>query len=114
LQDVVKLLGIRENPYPYIAQCDIFVQPSRFEGKSVVLDEARILCKPIVVTNYATVYDQIDDSNGCIVKMDGKSIAEGIKELILNEEKRNSYVETLQTLKQSNEEHIQDYYNLIR
>ena len=46
--------------------------------------------------------------------MDGKSIAEGIKELILNEEKRNSYVETLQTLKQSNEEHIQDYYNLIR
>lgn len=114
LQDVVKLLGIRENPYPYIAQCDIFVQPSRFEGKSVVLDEARILCKPIVVTNYTTVYDQIDKKNGCIVEMNGKSIAKGIEMLIVDKNKRDSYIKSLKNLKQSNEEHVKDYFELIK
>lgn len=61
LDDSVKLVGIRKNPYPYIRYADVFVQPSRYEGKSIVLDEAKILCKPIVVTNYTTVVDSITD-----------------------------------------------------
>ena len=53
------LIGTRENPYPYIKNCDIFAQTSRFEGKSISLDEAKILAKPILVTNYPTAKDQI-------------------------------------------------------
>src|SRR5690606_690821 len=41
------LAGIKENPYPYVARADIYVQPSRFEGKSIAIDEAKILAKPI-------------------------------------------------------------------
>ena len=33
--------GLKENPYPYIAGCDIFAQTSRYEGKSIALDEAK-------------------------------------------------------------------------
>lgn len=61
----------------------MFVQPSRYEGKSIVLDEAKILCKPIVVTNYTTVVDSITDGvNGRIVQFDPNAIANGILELL--------------------------------
>lgn len=44
LTDQVKLVGIKPNPYPYIANCDVFVQSSIYEGKSIVLDEAKKFC----------------------------------------------------------------------
>ncbi|EHF06971.1 hypothetical protein HMPREF1020_01056 [Clostridium sp. 7_3_54FAA] len=85
LNENVKMIGIRSNPYVYIQECDIFVQTSRFEGKSIVLDEAKIFCKPIVVTNYPTVCDSIvDGHNGMIVEMDAYSIADGIQKLFEN------------------------------
>lgn len=83
LEDDFQLLGVRENPYPYIAKADIYVQPSRYEGKSIAIEEAKILNKPIVVTNYSTVKDQIEDGkNGIIVDMDSKSINLGIRQMI--------------------------------
>lgn len=85
LQEYVLLLGLRKNPYPYIKQANIVIQTSRYEGKSIVLDEAKILCKPIVSTNYVSVYDQIQDGEtGMIVEMSDKSIAAGI-EMLLHE-----------------------------
>ena len=61
LEEYFIFTGIKLNPYPYIKACDIYVHPSRFEGKSIALDEAKILCKPIVVTNFSTVKDQFKD-----------------------------------------------------
>ena len=57
LEEYITFLGLRANPYPYIRSCDLLVQPSRWEGKSVVLDEAKILAKPILATNYSTIKD---------------------------------------------------------
>ncbi len=83
--DYIRFIGARENPYPYIKNATILVQPSRYEGKSVVLDEAKILGKPIVVTDYPTVRDQIiDKKEGIIVPMSPEGIADGI-ELILKD-----------------------------
>ena len=85
LEDRFLLLGIRENPYPYICNADILIQPSRYEGKSVVLDEAKVLGIPIVVTNYNSVEDQIKNGiNGLIVEMTPEGLSEGIEELIQN------------------------------
>ena len=68
-------------------KADIIVQPSRFEGKSIVLDEAKILGKPIVVTDYASVADQIIDGvTGVIVDIDPKSVADGIERVIHDKE----------------------------
>ena len=53
------LLGTNPNPYPYLRQCNIFVQPSRFEGSSMVLTEAKVLGKPCVATCYDSVNDQL-------------------------------------------------------
>ncbi len=83
LEDRFFLLGERENPYPYIDRADIFVQPSRYEGKSVVLTETKFLCKPIIVTAYETAPDQITNGvNGMIVDLDPGAIAEGIERII--------------------------------
>lgn len=83
INDKFILEGIRENPYPYMKKADIIVQPSRWEGKSIVLDEAKILGKAIVVTSYQSVTDQITDRvTGLITEIEPEKIADGIELLI--------------------------------
>ena len=93
LSDCFILEGQRPNPYPYMKKADIIVQPSRREGKSLVLDEAKILGKAIVVTNYPSVTDQITDrKTGIIVDTTPQAIAEGV-ELLVTDKRLKSDLE---------------------
>ncbi|CAM4182231.1 glycosyltransferase involved in cell wall biosynthesis [Paenibacillus endophyticus] len=108
------LIGLKENPYPYIQNADIYVQPSRFEGKSISIDEAKILQKPIVVTNFSTARDQIiHKQNGLIVEMNAASLSEGIKQLIDDKEMRIYLKEQLALEKLGSELEIEKLYALI-
>ena len=51
LQNCFKLLGFKNNPYPYIKKSDAFICSSRSEGFSTVATEALILNKPIFTTD---------------------------------------------------------------
>lgn len=114
LKGTVVLLGIRQNPYPYIRYCDIFVQPSRFEGKSIVLDEAKILAKPILVTNYSTVGDQIiKDKEGIVVEMEAAEIAKGLEKLMDAKEQREKLTNYLSKFDYGNEKEIAKYYEIM-
>lgn len=114
LKHEILFLGIQSNPYPYIQSADIFVHPSQFEGKSIALDEAKILCKPIVVTNFSTVHDQFENGvNATICAMNPVSIADAIEELVKNEALRNQYTEYLSANLVDNTSEIQKLYNLI-
>ena len=114
VEDNFILLGTRENPYAYIKNCDLFVQPSRYEGKSVVIDETKILKKPIVVTNYPTVKDQImDGKEGMIVDMTPEGIADGIIKMAGSEELRMEYVNFLSSKEYGNQKEIDKYLELI-
>lgn len=114
LQEDFILLGAKANPYPYIRQCDIYVQPSRYEGKSVALDEVKALQKPVVVTNFSTVYDQfIDGKTALICEMTPTDVAYKIKRLIEDKALRNSLVSNLQQEKVGNEEQAQVFESLI-
>ena len=67
LQNHVVFLGIQTNPYPLLKQADVFLMTSFYEGKSIALEEAKILNKPIVITNFSSATDQmkillVDDS----------------------------------------------------
>lgn len=96
LEEKFILLGLKENPYPYIKQADIYVQTSRFEGKSIAIDEAKILHKPIVVTNFTTVKDQIHDGiNGLIADLDSRAIYKEIEKLIINDRLKETLVQNL-------------------
>lgn len=110
LEQQVKLVGIKNNPYPYIACADIFVQTSRFEGKSIVLDEAKILAKPIVVTNYTTVHDSIENmKSGIITEMNGISIADGICKLLSNPDLVKRMIQALTDECRGNEKELEKY-----
>lgn len=113
LEDRFILLGIRENPYPYILNADIYVQTSRFEGKSIAIDEAKILNKPILVTNFSTVKDQISDGKeGSIVEMNVDSIVIGLETLIKDKSLRDKFTKNLSTEKLGTEQEIQIFYDL--
>lgn len=88
------LEGLTSNPYPYMKKADLLVQPSRLEGKSIVLDEAKILGKAIVVTNYPSVVDQIKDGvTGIITGMEPEQIADGIQKVLNDPELKRSLEE---------------------
>ncbi len=83
MENNVIILGKKANPYPYIKACDIYVQPSRYEGKSVTVREAQIICKPVVITDYPTARSQVRDGvDGVIVPLDNEGCAKGIESLI--------------------------------
>ena len=110
VDDCVFLLGATDNPYKYMDGADILVQTSRYEGKSVVLDEAKILGKPIVVTNYDTVKDQVNDNEGVIVNMSSEAIAAGIMKIIPRIDEIHTY---LNAHEYGNQDEIYKYYQLI-
>ena len=107
MEDYVIILGKRTNPYPYMKACDIYVQPSRYEGKSVTVREAQMLCKPVVVTDYPTAKSQIRDGvDGVIVPMDSDGCAQGMVDFILNKTLQNQIVDYLKTHDYGNEDEI--------
>lgn len=83
LNNHIVLVGETPNPYPYMKSCDIYVQPSLFEGFGLTIAEAKILHKPIVSTNFDVVHNQLkNDFNGLIVNKNGAEIADAIIRLI--------------------------------
>ena len=112
--DCIELIGARENPYPYIKNCDIFVQTSRYEGKSVVIDECKMLAKPMVLTNYPTVKNKLNNENEAIIaEMNPKGIAEKIEFLIENDEIRKKMENYLQQHEYGNQSEINKYIDLF-
>ncbi|MGZ0017180.1 glycosyltransferase [Yeosuana sp. AK3] len=114
LQNYVSFLGIKENHYPYVKKADLFMQTSRFEGKSIAIDEAKILNKPILVTNFSTVNDQITNKKtGIIVEMTPEAIAKGLIECINNTNLRLELANNLSKEALGTESEIEKIYALI-
>ena len=114
MEDYVILLGKRANPYPYIKACDIYAQPSRYEGKSVTVREAQMLCKPVVITNYPTAKSQVQDGlDGMIVPMDNEGCARGITDFIGNKQLQNEIVTYLHNHDYGNVGEVEKLYQMI-
>ncbi len=114
LQDKFVLLGKKINPYPYIKVCDIYVQPSRYEGKAVTVREAQILKKPVLITNFSTAKSQLENRvDGYICPMGIKGIVEGIKKMIDDVEFRNEIVNNVSQKNYGNEIEMEKIYRLI-
>lgn len=114
MQDHVIILGKKDNPYPYIKACDLYVQPSRYEGKSVTVREAQMLYKPVVITDYPTAKSQINNGiDGIIIPMDNQACAEGIIKVIQNTELQNQIIEYLKSHDYGNESEVDKVYKLL-
>lgn len=83
ISDEIVFLGIKDNPYPYIKMCDIYVQPSRYEGYCTTTNEAKLFNVPIITTNVSGADEQfINGITGIITEFDCNKIANEIMKII--------------------------------
>lgn len=108
------LVGKDPNPYKYMNKADIYVQPSRFEGKSISIDEAKILRKPIVTTNFTTIKDQIENyTTGIITEIDEDDLALKIKELLIDSKLKEKLSNNLSKIYLGTEDEIYKLYKIL-
>ncbi|WP_207707412.1 glycosyltransferase [Clostridium tarantellae] len=114
LEDNFYFLGTFTNPYPFIKECDIYCQPSRFEGFGMAIAEAKILKKPIVTTNFTIVHNQIkNNENGIIVDINDEALYKGIKKIISNNKLKYNLIKNLDKEKISTEDEIFKIYSML-
>ncbi|MBP3939127.1 MAG: glycosyltransferase [Clostridia bacterium] len=99
--------GLHTNPYKFIYNCDIYVQPSRFEGKSIAIEEAKALGRPVVTSAFTTAFSQIEQNKTGIVadEISAQAIAEKIELLIKDKELYEGIKRNLENY-QSNEDEV--------
>ena len=88
------LLGVKTNPYPYCKNCDIYVHATEFEGKSIAIQEAQTLRKPILATDCSGNKEQINDGiDGCLCQLTPEAISNQIVWMIQHPEECQTYGE---------------------
>ena len=108
------ILGKKENPYPYMKACDIYAQPSRYEGKAVTVREAQMLGKPVIITNFSTAKSQLENNiDGYICPLGINGVVNGIKYLIDNPEFCKKLSNNTLIKDYSNLDEIEKIYKLI-
>ena len=83
IKDDFIFLGSKLNPYTYMKECNIYVQPSKHEGYCITLGEARCFNNPIVTTNFTGANEQIVNENtGLVCEINEEEIYKAIKKLL--------------------------------
>lgn len=114
MQKRVIILGKKDNPYPYMRACNLYVQPSRYEGKAVTVREAQMLGKPVVITSYATSGSQLEDGvDGVIVPMDNAGCAAGIAALLRDPVRMQQLSENCAKRDYTNSAEVEKIYTLM-
>jgi glycosyltransferase involved in cell wall biosynthesis len=114
LENSFIILGKKSNPYPYMKACDLYVQPSRYEGKAVTVREAQMLGKPVLITDFRTAAGQVKaDYDAIISPMDLQSLTNNIIRLINDSELRKTLSAHSLTSDYSNVDQINLIYKLI-
>lgn len=116
MEEYVKLVGMKVNPYPYIKQADLYVQPSRFEGNPMTIIEALILGQPVVSTNNKGAQEIIEDGlTGILCQISVECITSEIENLMLDKEKLNNFKKNVAKIdfKNSNYQCIRSLENIF-
>ncbi len=91
--DRVSLVGQKLNPFPFFKACDIYVQPSRYEGYCLTVAEARVFNKPIVATDFNGAREQLKNgASGIIVPCDVVALSEALDRLLVDEDCRKKLI----------------------
>lgn len=107
-------LGIKENPYVYMKQCDIYVQPSRFEGYCTTTNEARILGCPIVMTDVSGAEEQLENGKtGIIVEKESNAVYDAVKHFIEYPDFRKRVKENLKSIDSDTRQEVGKIYELL-
>lgn len=114
VEDRMVLLGALNNPYPWFAGCDIYVQTSVYEGSCTTITEALILGKPVVTTNIDIAPEKIQEgSNGLICNMTGLDIADKLQRLLTEPQLRRDMEQYIQSTPVFYGDQISQLYDLL-
>ena len=89
------LLGFQENPYQYVASCDLYVCSSRREGFSTAVTEALIVGTPVISTDCSGAEELLGENNeyGIVVDNSTDGIYQGMKTMLENKKLLKYYKE---------------------
>lgn len=107
------LIGSRENPYPYIKACDIYVQPSRYEGFGITVIEAKALGKPIIVSNIPEFKEQIINEKTGLIYEDIDDMVRKLQLLLDRSDIGQKFRENLYAEADETEFIMNDIYRII-
>ena len=114
LSEHIILLGTTLNPYTYMRDCTIYCQPSRYEGKPIAVEEAKIMRCPIVAANYLSAAEQLDSGRyGVIADIAAEPLFDAIKSLVDEPILRDNLVRTLHNELNGNADEIEKFYKLL-
>lgn len=114
LFDIIFFLGEKRNPFIYLSACDLFVLPSRYEGKPMAVTEAQILGVPVMVTKYSSAIEQVSNNKeGIVIKNDDDSLFPAIDYLYKNQYILEELKKNLRTRSFDNSTEIEKLYNLM-
>lgn len=114
LQEDFLLLGAKENPYPYYRQADIYVHATRFEGKSIAIQEAQTLGCAILASDCSGNREQIiDGEDGCLCELTPEKIRDGIKAFLEHEDLRRRCKDAASRKPIVHEEEMQHFLELL-
>lgn len=103
VEDVCHFVGAKANPYPYIKQCDVYVQPSFVESQGMTVFEAKILKKPIVASDIPALrLALVDGEQGVIAPLDPRAFADAIYELLNNRSRQQLLISHIVSPKEEN------------
>ena len=99
----VQFTGKTTNPYGYLKQADLYLQPSLYEGHCVTILEAKVFNKPILSTNFAGITDEItNEKTGLIVPVSSEGLFNGLLKILENKHLLNYFSENLKAEKSAN------------
>ncbi len=104
LSDCIVITGMKENPYPYISACDVYIQPSYEEAMPVTIIESLKLKKPVVTTSTVGGKKLVaDGKTGLIADIDAVSLAQNIEKLLSDKNLNNLILCNLNSIDDSDE-----------
>lgn len=115
MKEYFHILGKRDNPYPYMKACDLYVQPSRYEGKCVAVLEAQALGKAVAITPYPTAAGQLEDGvDGVILPSHEPSeVASALHQLLSRPARLQQLAETCSSRDYSCKPYLSNLYNIF-
>ncbi len=107
LQQDFLLLGAVANPYPYYTQTDLYIHATRFEGKSIAIQEAQALGCAVIVSDCNGNREQVTDGeDGVLCELTPQGIADCIRGLMEDQEKRRMLAQTAEGKYKKQEQHM--------
>lgn len=114
LTNEVIMLGKKDNPYCYISKADLFILTSQYEGKPIVVDEAKLLKVPVIVTNYQSAFEQVNPLNGIVVENQDGVLENEIASIIQDKDMINELNKKAQLYRYSSIEEEEKIKRLLK